>query len=85
LDESRGDIPGSLARGRDCLDAWGQDRKVGTRNPDQLWSLAVRSRRIAPVSLSHPKEPFYMLFRMYLPDIEVLNGQYVLAGVVKAK
>jgi len=26
-----------------------------------------------------------MLFRMYQPDIEVLNGQYELPGVVKAK
>jgi hypothetical protein len=35
--------------------------------------------------LPAPKEPFYMLFRMYLPKIEVLNGQYELPGVVKAK
>jgi hypothetical protein len=34
--------------------------------------------------LPAPKEPFYMLFRMYLPKIEVLNGQYELPGVVKA-
>lgn len=33
--------------------------------------------------LPSPKEPFYMLFRMYQPDIEVLNGQYELPGVVK--
>ena len=26
--------------------------------------------------LPAPKEPFYMLMRMYLPDIEVLNGRY---------
>ncbi len=32
--------------------------------------------------LPAPKEPFYMLFRMYQPDIEVLNGQYELPGVV---
>ena len=31
--------------------------------------------------LPAPKEPFYMLFRMYLPDIEILNGQYDLPGV----
>ena len=31
--------------------------------------------------LPAPKEPFYMLFRMYLPEIEVLNGQYDLPGV----
>jgi hypothetical protein len=35
--------------------------------------------------LPAPKEPFYMLLRMYLPDIEVLNGQYEVPGVVKAK
>jgi len=31
------------------------------------------------------KEPFYMLMRMYLPKIEVLNGQYEIPGVEKAK
>ena len=31
--------------------------------------------------LPAPKEPFYMLFRMYLPDIEILNGQYHLPGI----
>jgi len=35
--------------------------------------------------LPAPKEPFYMLFRMYLPDIEVLNGQYELPGVQQVK
>jgi hypothetical protein len=35
--------------------------------------------------LPAPKEPFYMLMRMYLPEIEVLNGQYEIPGVVKAK
>jgi len=35
--------------------------------------------------LPAPKEPFYMLFRMYQPDIEVLNGQYELPGVAKAE
>ena len=35
--------------------------------------------------LPAPKEPFYMLFRMYLPKIEVLNGQYELPGVVKGR
>jgi hypothetical protein len=30
------------------------------------------------------EEPFYILFRMYLPDIEVLNGQYRLPGVERA-
>ena len=31
--------------------------------------------------LPSPKAPFYMLMRMYLPDIEVLNGQYEIPGV----
>ena len=31
------------------------------------------------------KDPFYMLMRMYLPKIEVLNGQYEIPGVVKAR
>ena len=35
--------------------------------------------------LPAPKEPFYMLMRMYLPKIEVLNGQYEIPGVVKWK
>jgi DNA sulfur modification protein DndE len=35
--------------------------------------------------LPAPKAGFYMLMRMYLPKIEVLNGQYEIPGVVKAK
>jgi len=35
--------------------------------------------------LPTPDAPFYMLFRMYQPDIEALNGQYTLPGIVKAK
>jgi hypothetical protein len=35
--------------------------------------------------LPAPKEPFYMLFRMYQPKIEVLNGQYELPGVTPVK
>jgi len=35
--------------------------------------------------LPAPKEPFYMLMRIYLPKIEVLNGQYEIPGVVKVK
>ena len=31
--------------------------------------------------LPEPKAPLYMLFRMYLPDIEILNGQYHLPGI----
>jgi hypothetical protein len=35
--------------------------------------------------LPAPKEPFYMLMRTYLPNIEVLNGQYEIPGVEKTK
>jgi hypothetical protein len=35
--------------------------------------------------LPAPKEPFYMLMRMYLPKIEVLNGQYEIPGVERAE
>jgi len=35
--------------------------------------------------LPAPKEPFYMLMRMYLPKIEVLNGQYEIPGVEPIK
>ena len=35
--------------------------------------------------LPAPKETFYMLFRMYLPNIEALNGQYRLPGVERVK
>ena len=35
--------------------------------------------------LPAPKEPFYLLMRMYLPEIEVLNGQYEIPGVKRAK
>ena len=34
--------------------------------------------------LPAPKEPFYLLMRMYLPKIEVLNGQYEIPGVKPA-
>jgi hypothetical protein len=35
--------------------------------------------------LPAPKAGFYMLMRMYLPQIEVLNGQYEIPRVMKAK
>ncbi len=35
--------------------------------------------------LPAPREPFYMLLRMYLPKIEALNGQYEIPGVENAK
>ena len=38
----RGDVPASLARGRDRFEAWRGARKVMTRIPDQLWNLAVK-------------------------------------------
>ncbi|MDA1229817.1 MAG: hypothetical protein O2856_03495 [Planctomycetota bacterium] len=37
----RGDIPKSLARGRDRFEAWRRSRKIGARIPEKLWSLAV--------------------------------------------
>ena len=36
------DIPTPLARGRDRFEVWRRTRKVGTRIPDKLWSLAVK-------------------------------------------
>jgi len=38
----RGDVPRSLARGRDRFEAWRRVRKVRTRIPGQLWDLAVK-------------------------------------------
>ena len=35
------DVPESLAHGRERFEAWRRSRKVGSRIPDQLWSLAV--------------------------------------------
>jgi hypothetical protein len=35
--------------------------------------------------LPAPKEPFYMLMRIYLPKIEILNGQYEIPSVEKSK
>jgi hypothetical protein len=35
--------------------------------------------------LPAPKGPFYMLLRMYLPNIEVLNGQYEIPGVERVE
>ena len=37
-----GEIPASLARGRDRFEAWRQTRAVGARIPDRLWALAVK-------------------------------------------
>jgi hypothetical protein len=44
-----------------------------------------KSRGAPDGGLPAPKAGFYMLMRMYLPKIEVLNGQYEIPGVVKAK
>jgi hypothetical protein len=38
----RGDIFGSLARGRDGFEAWRRERKRGARIPDSLWTTAVK-------------------------------------------
>ncbi|MFT5324956.1 MAG: hypothetical protein ACI8P0_002822, partial [Planctomycetaceae bacterium] len=36
------EIPAPLARGRDRFEVWRRTRQVGTRIPDELWSLAVK-------------------------------------------
>ena len=36
------EIPAPLARGRDRFEGWRRTRQVGTRIPDELWSLAVK-------------------------------------------
>jgi hypothetical protein len=38
----RGEIPASLARGRERFEAWRRDRTPGARIPDRLWALAVK-------------------------------------------
>lgn len=45
-----GDIPKSLARGRDRFEAWRRSRKFGARIPDKLWSLAVKLAEVHGVS-----------------------------------
>jgi len=35
--------------------------------------------------LPAPNAPFYMLMRMYLPQIEILNGQYEIPTVQRVK
>ena len=41
----RGEIPVSLARGRDRFEAWRRTREVGARIPERLWTLAVKLAR----------------------------------------
>ena len=41
----RGEIPVSLARGRDRFEAWRRTREVGARIPERLWTLAVELAR----------------------------------------
>ena len=38
----RGEIPRSLAHGRDRFAAWRRTRESGARIPEKLWSLAVK-------------------------------------------
>jgi hypothetical protein len=35
--------------------------------------------------LPAPNAPFYMLMRMYLPSMEILNGQYEIPAVRQSK
>ncbi len=68
--------------------------KIGSADgmkPDADGSITIYIQAESPGKdkesnwLPAPKEPFYMLFRMYQPDVEVLNGQYELPGVVAVK
>ena len=67
--------------------------KIGSADnlrPDPDGSITIYVQADSPGKdkesnwLPAPTEPFYMLFRMYLPDVEVLNGQYELPAVVKS-
>ena len=71
-------------------------RKRSDQDQVTLYAIAVRDLFVRRRSLCAgkgqevelvpaPKEPFYMLMRMYLPKIEVLNGQNEIPGVVQAK
>lgn len=41
----RGEIPVSLACGRDRFETWRRTREVGARIPERLWTLAVELAR----------------------------------------
>ena len=38
----RCEVPASLARGRERFESWRRARKIGTRIPERLWTLAVK-------------------------------------------
>ena len=68
--------------------------KIGSADnlkPDADGSVTIRIQHKSPGKndesnwLPAPDAPFYMLFRMYLAKIEVLNGQYELPGIQQAK
>lgn len=44
------DVAESLAHGREQFEVWRRSRKVGSRIPDQLWSLAVRLAEVHGLS-----------------------------------
>ena len=64
---------------------------IGDRTPGLVTaddgSLTIRIQHAAPDGearanwLPAPDMPFYLLMRMYLPSIAVLNGQYVIPGI----
>lgn len=57
-------------------------------NPDGSTTIHIQAESPGKDKESNwlpaPKGPFYMLLRMYLPAIEVLNGQYEIPGVKRA-
>jgi hypothetical protein len=68
-------------------------RDKPTGGPTFSFQILVRRRALVFVGLKcpgmptlpAPKKLFYMLMRMYPPDIEVLSGRYEIPGVVKGK
>jgi hypothetical protein len=78
----RGDISGSLARGRDRFEAWRGDRKVGARIPDQLWGLAVKLAEAHGLSrtASTLKLDYHTLKKRVAaktPDCSSVSGEFI--------
>jgi len=78
----RGDISGSLARGRDRFEAWRGDRKVGARIPDQLWGLAVKlaeahglSRTASTLKLDYHRLKKRVAAKT--PDYSSVSGEFI--------
>ena len=78
----RGNISGSLARGRDRFEAWRGDRKVGARIPDQLWGLAVKPAEAHGLSrtASTLKLDYHTLKKRVAaktPDCSSVSGEFI--------